>query len=419
MEGFSVSNRYRWKRTVGPVEGRTYQPSLWAFDDNRSHARNAQRPVNTHYGQTAGLGFYEFFLLCEMIGAKPLPILSVGVACQFRSTEAIPVDDPEFDLLVQDAVDLVEFANGSADSEWGSVRASMGHPEPFHLEYIGIGNEQWETRFIDFFERHKRFEKAIHDKYPDIKLIGSAGPSVRDPVSEQAWKFYREGNKAKPNFVHAVDEHYYVSPEWMYRNIDYYDDYPRDVYAFSGEYAAHTKGQENIMEAALAEASYMTGLEKNADVVRYAAYAPLLNNINHSEWSPNLIWFDDERVYLTPSYQVQKMYATNLGSETIPMNGQDVAFRKDGIYLSLSRKGNEIILKAVNSRKTPFTLELGKENGDSFQTKADRQTLRSDGAIMKGMPEPTRIDKDSVQIDGTVLFDAQTFTILRFPDPNL
>lgn len=430
VEGISLENRYQWKQTVGPLQDRKYIPNLWAFDDDRKKMDlDVMRESASHYGQSYGLGFYEFFLLCELLGAKALPVVGVGAACQFRSTEMVSTDSDEFDQYIQDALDLIEFANGSAASRWGSLRAKMGHPEPFGLTMLAVGNEQWETKEFDFYERYSRFEKVIHEAAPEIRLIGSAGPIIDLPVFGEAWEFYRRGEQEKPGFCYAVDEHYYVPDQWMYEHIDFYDEYPRDVAVFAGEYAAHTQKRENNMESALAEAAFLTGVEKNADVVRLASYAPLFNRIGHSQWKPDLIWFDDAKVYLTPNYYVQKLYANHLGDHTLLMDEEEVkALREKKIYVSLSESAipqktqTEIILKAVNAGEKDFVLPLTDGNGNPIEAKACKWILEADGEneckgagkTAEDMPQITRIREEEAEIKGNLLLPAETFSVVRF-----
>lgn len=415
MEGISLENRYRWKRTVGELKDRKYIPNLWAFDDDRSKTGWDVKRPDSHYGQSFGIGFYEYFLLCELLGAKALPVLSIGTACQFRSTQLVTSDSEEFDEYVQDALDLIEFANGPVNSKWGALRAKMGHPESFGLDMISVGNEQWESQYVDLYKRHQIFEKAIHEKYPDMRILGTAGPFLDSPITEDAWKFYNNEFKANPNTCYAVDEHYYVSPQWMYDHVDHYDDYPRDIAVFAGEYAAHTTDKQNNMESALAEAALLTGIEKNADVVKLASYAPLFNRIGHSQWKPDMIWFDDEKVYLTPNYYVQMLFANHVGDETIPMNGQEKELRKDGIYVSLSRtQQGETILKVVNVNDSEYTLPLTDGEGVPVEAIAHAWILEGTGEIPEAMPEITDVRETNVQIIGEVKVLAQSFMVLRF-----
>lgn len=243
----------------------------------------------------------------------------------------------------------------------------MGHEEPFYLEYVGIGNEQWETEQVDYFRRYELFEEAIHSKYPEIKLISSAGPNVQSPTYDAAWTWIREKVKENSNFTAAIDEHYYVPPKWCYDNVNFYDNYPRDVKVFAGEYAAHigngmNRPELNSMEAALAEAAFMTGLERNADVVHLAAYAPLVARLGYTQWSPDLIWFDDRTAYGTPSYYVQKMYSNHMGNYTLQ---SQLEGEKDGIYTIVSYKegSKDIIIKVVNSKEATHTLSLQMAEG--------------------------------------------------------
>lgn len=252
------------------------------------------------------------------------------------------------------------------------------------MDLIGIGNEQWETRYFDFYERAKRFEEAIHARYPEIRIVGSAGPGLDFPMAQEAWEFYRKEEEQKEHSCYAVDEHYYVSPEWMYGHVNYYDDYPDTVGVFAGEYAAHTKNRQNDMEAALAEAALLTGIEKNARVVKLASYAPLFNRIGHSQWKPDMIWFDDAQVYVTPSYQVQKLFAANLGNTLIPMNGQEKELQKDQIYVVLSRSGQgEVILKAVNSGEADYELSLVNQEGANIEKDALLTQLSGTGRFWR------------------------------------
>ncbi len=426
VEGISLENRYQWKQTVGPLKDRKYIPNLWAFDDDRSKTDpDVMRETTSHYGQSYGLGFYEFFLLCELLGAKALPVVGVGTACQFRSTEMVSTDSEEFKQYIQDALDLIEFANGSPESRWGSLRAKMGHPAPFGLTMLAVGNEQWETKQFDFYERYRRFEKAIHEAAPEIRLIGSAGPIIDLPVFGEAWDFYRHGEKEKPGFCYAVDEHYYVPDKWMHEHVDFYDRYPRNVAVFAGEYAAHTEKRENNMTSALAEAAFLTGVEKNADVVRLASYAPLFNRIGHSQWKPDLIWFDDAKVYLTPNYYVQKLYANHVGDHTLLMDEEEItALRKEKVYVSLSQTGAEIILKAVNAGQEDYLLPLTDEDGSPVEAAGYRWILEAADAD-KGVdedttesaadkPQPSRIREEQTQIRGNLLLPAESFAVVRF-----
>lgn len=282
LDDHARDSMYRWKRTIGPVETR---PS-W---------RN-----NWRYNQTLGLGYYEYFLFCEDIGAKPLPVLPGG----FNPHRGIGVPLEELDEWVQDALDLIEFATGDADTEWGRIRTELGHRESFDLEYIGIGNEEIGE---GFFERYPYFHKKIKEKYPDIKIINTAGPFATGEGYDAGWR------SAVKNGSDFVDEHYYSSPEWFLANMHHYDDYdPDGPGVFLGEYASWGNTYYN----ALVEAAYMTHLEK-APAVKLACYAPLLCNKDYVNWQPDMIWFDNHEVVKTANYYVQKMFMNNQGTEEV------------------------------------------------------------------------------------------------------
>lgn len=285
VEGNSLENAYQWKDTIGDVALRKENENLWG------------------YQQSYGIGFYEYFQYCEDINTEPLPVINVGMACQARTTEFVPLD--ALQPYIQDALDLIEFANGDTSTVWGSVRAEMGHVEPFNMKYLAIGNEQWGS---DYYFRYDKFAKAIREAYPDIKLIFAAGPLEGGTGFDSAWRY------ASAHIVDLVDEHYYMSPEWFFTNTHRYDDYDRNgPGVFIGEYAAHSGSKQNDLLSALAEAAFMTGIERNADIVKLASYAPLLAFEKKQQWSPDLIWFDNDQSYATPNYYVQKLFSTNRG----------------------------------------------------------------------------------------------------------
>lgn len=421
IEGNTLENRYRWKESVGAIEGRRSNFNRWAVHETKEE--NGWHTQYSHYNQTLGIGYYEYFLLCELIGAKPLPVLNAGLACQYQSYELVEMDEPEFQEFLQDALDLIEFANGTADSRWGSLRAQMGHPEPFGMTMIGIGNEQWQTDQVDFFARYRVFEEAIHAKYPDMKLIGSAGPDITSERYEAAWAFYQKEARAKQNFCYAVDEHYYVKPEWFYEHTDFYDEYPREVKVFSGEYAAHpvngmNRPDANTLGGALAEAAFLTGVERNADVVVLASYAPLFARAGYAQWSPDMIWFDETKAYGTPSYYVQKLYGENLGTVTICMDGQEKELRKENIYVNVSydEAAGELIIKAVNHDPEKRTLSLSAQ-GWEVTGPVRCRILSGKEEDYNCIEAPERIGLVSGQCDfeqGLVL-EADSFTVARIP----
>lgn len=371
IEGNTLANRYNFKDTLNPTEHRKSNWNRWAV-----HGNDWREPIGhseyEHYNQSYGIGYYEFFLLCEMLGAKPLPVLNVGLACQYQSYELVPVESEDFKEFLEDALDLISFANDPVDTKWGKVRASLGHPEPFGLEMVGIGNEQWETEKSEFFKRYTLFEKTIHQKYPGIKLIGSAGPDITSERYTAAWDFIRKNAAEKADFVYAVDEHYYVRPQWLLEHVRFYDNYDRSIKVFAGEYAAHPEGsgtfnnfKANTLEGALAEAAFLTGVERNADVVVLASYAPLFARLGYTQWSPDMIWFNAEKAYGTPSYYVQLMYSRYTGTATLDTMGQHEALYEDGLYYnpSIDETTGKIYVKIVNTNDTAVSLSLTDESG--------------------------------------------------------
>lgn len=345
IEGNSLATRYQWKNSVGPVENRPLNENRWNY--------TFKHKAFPDYFQSLGLGFYEYFLLSEDLGAEPLPVLSCGLSCQYESNEVVPLD--ELDPYVQDALDLIEFANGPATSQWGKLRADMGHPEPFGLKMIAIGNEQWGKVYP---ERLEVFIKAIRAQYPDIQIIGSSGPSASGDHFDYLWP------EMKRLGADLVDEHYYMAPDWFFANAARYDNYDRKgPKVFAGEYASHdhSTGKANNFLAALSEAAFMTGLERNADVVRLATYAPLFAHVDAWQWNPDLIWFDNLRMMRTPNYYVQQMYGMNAGTDVLPlqMDGQPVT-GQDSLYASaaLDAHTGEVILKLVNASGAPVDVQI-------------------------------------------------------------
>lgn len=400
VEGNTLDNRYQWKKSVGKAEERKANWNRWAVHGNSEE--NHYTSEYSHYNQSLGIGYYEYFLLCEYLGAKPLPVVNVGLACQFQSTELVETNDPAFKEFVQDALDLIEFANGPVDSTWGHIRMEMGHPEPFGLDMLGIGNEQWETERVDFFKRYEIFEQAIHEKYPSMKLIGSAGPDVSSEKYSSAWDFYHTQASKNSNFVYAVDEHYYVKPEWLYSSVHFYDKYPRNIKVFAGEYAAHYDNGMNRPElnkwgAALAEAAFLTGIERNADVVVLASYAPLFARLDYAQWSPDMIWFDGEHSYGSPSYYVQKMYCTFMGKDLLQVinDEEEIPFT-----VSYDKEEKTIIVKLVNTLEhtVHVKLETGfllAEKGEVYILQGREEDVNSIAAPMNVAPQMHSIDVTS------------------------
>lgn len=300
-EGRDFANMYRWKDTVGDVAERKQNDNLW---------ENRESP---QYHQTYGLGFFEYFQFAEDIGAEPVPVVNCGMCCQARRGPHVPLE--ELQPFVQDALDLIEFANGPTSTRWGALRKAMGHPRPFNLKYVAVGNEQWNQ---EYFDRYAVFHSTIKANHPEIQVISSSGPFVNDPLWRFAWDQFRSGTPAD-----VVDEHYYVAPQWLLENVDHYASYERNgPKVFVGEYAAHDRGRENNLRSALTEAAYMTGLQRNADVVIMASYAPLLAKIGHVQWRPDLIWFDNTRIMLTPNYHAQALFSRNRPDRVLPTTVQ-------------------------------------------------------------------------------------------------
>lgn len=358
VEGRTLAERYQWKKTIGNIADREYLINKWSTGFTHR--------LTPDYGQSFGLGFYEYFQLSEDLGAEPVPILSCGMACQFNTAELVKMED--LDPYVQDALDLIEFANGGSGTKWGKIRTEMGHPKPFNLKFIGVGNEQWGA---DYIERYKVFEKAIHAKYPDIKIISGSGPSPDGEFFEYGWKELKQLN------AQIVDEHYYNSPEWFMKNAGRYDQYDRSgPKVFAGEYAAQSVGvvkpdNKNNWLTALSEAAFMTGLERNADVVYMTSYAPLFAHADGWQWTPDLIWFNNLKSYATPNYYVQKLFSNNKGTDVLKIESNGKALSgQEKLYATAVKdaKNNEIIIKMVNTdtqAKTvnikPGTLKTGKK----------------------------------------------------------
>ena len=313
VEGNGFANRYCWKDTIGPLEQRKEKYNLWF-----------ERCENDPYWQSYGVGYHEYFQLCEDLGAEPLPIVNCALSCQFRWAQFYTPDTDEFKREVQDALDLIEYANGDIDTEWGAKRAANGHPEPFNLKYLGIGNENWPNldAGIDFWSNFDAFYKAVKEVYPDITVVTTAGANVYDSAFTEAWE------RANSDYTDTyVDEHFYMHPDWFLTQAGRYDNYDRSgAKVFAGEYAAHQSGEAqtldrdgtpNTLFSAVAEAVFLTGVERNNDVVAMASYAPLFGKVGQFQWSPNLIWFDNYDVCLTPNYYVQQLFSTNYGDETL------------------------------------------------------------------------------------------------------
>lgn len=368
VEGHDLEQRYQWKKTLGPPEDRQLVINRWNFEF-------AHRPTPDYF-QTFGLGFFEYFQVCEDIGAEPLPILNCGMACQFNTAELVPMD--QLDPYVQDALDLIEFANGDVSTKWGKVRADLGHSKPFNLKLLGVGNENWGPQYI---ERLTVFQKAIKEKYPTMRLVCSSGT---DPNGD---RFDYLNGKLRGMNADLIDEHYYRRPEWFLQNVGRYDSYPRNgSKIFAGEWAAQSDkivsvDNKNNWLCALSEAAFMTGLERNAAVVHMASYAPLFANADGWQWTPDLIWVDNLRVYGTPNYYVQKLYSLNRGTHVLNLsqNNQPIA-GQDSLYASAAwdQTTNEVILKLANVSGKVLTRSIQLDGAKKLALTGTLTLLRND-----------------------------------------
>jgi len=395
VHGDGLGNMYRWKNTIGPVEERVEQKNIWS------------------YHQTVGLGFYEYFRFCEDIGAKPLPIVAAGVSCQNSGgtwriggtgQKAIPLK--EMQQYIQDVLDLIEYANGPATSAWGAKRAAAGHPAPFNLQYIGVGNEDKQTD--DFRQRFQLIYDAVKARYPEITVVGTVGPFYTGEDFDLGWQFANKLN------VPIVDEHYYEKPNWFLSNQHRYDNYDRKKSkVYVGEYAS----QGNTFFNALAEAAYMTSLERNGDVVIMASYAPLLANKNHTSWNPDLIYFNNTMVVPTVNYYVQQLFSANAGdhyhSNTVSFNSQDSAL----VASCVTDTNGDIIFKIVNAGSSACKASINLKSFKSVSKEAD-------GVILRGKPDEQNTFQDpgavtpknfKMNVSNSFTYDvaAYSFTVIR------
>lgn len=418
VEGTDLATRYQWKHSVGPAENRPLNINRWndCFPNR----------LYPNYYQSYGLGFYEFFLLAEELGAQPLPILNVGMACQYQNltNEQCHVAVDSLQSYIEDALDLIEFANGETDTPWGKLRAEMGHPAPFNLRFIGIGNEQWGPLYA---ERLEPFVRAIRSRYPEVKIIGSSGPSPDDNDDKGFTYGWREMRRLK---VDLVDEHYYRNPEWFMQNVTRYDCYDRKgPKVFAGEYACHMDVEpsagptaRNCFESALMEAAIMTGFERNADVVHMATYAPLFAHVEGWQWRPDLIWMDNLSTVRTPNYYVQQLYASNRGTHLLklteegrPITGQD-GLCASAVY---DRTTHQYIIKIVNISDAPQAVTLTFRGlnqvgaGEVIQLRADRMeafnTFENKELVV---PQRSSLTVEGNELQTTI--PAKSFILYRF-----
>ncbi|GGG49173.1 alpha-L-arabinofuranosidase C-terminal domain-containing protein [Hymenobacter glacieicola] len=434
VEGRTLSERYQWKESIGDLASRVPLVNRWNMEFKHRSTPD--------YYQSFGLGFFEYFQLSEDIGAEPVPILNVGMACQFNSSEMAPMssaatggsgpnapaaahnhaeDDPTLETFIQDALDLIEFANGPASSTWGAKRVAMGHAAPFNLKFIGIGNEQWGPQYL---ERYEPFMKAVKAKYPNINIVSSAGPSPDGELFTKATERLRE-LKAE-----VIDEHYYAKPEWFRQNVGRYDNYPTTgSKIFAGEYAAQSVAigspdNKNSWDCAISEAAFMTGLERNADKVIMASYAPLFAHVDAWQWTPDLIWFDNLKAYGTPNYYVQKMYSTNPGTTMLPVQrGAGAKNGAENLFSSATAddKTGEIIVKLVNysPEARPVTLslqgvkKLGKTGKATVLASNDLNAVNTLDQPQNVAPKNESFTVSSSNVTYTLA--PNSFTVLRIP----
>jgi len=411
VEGRTLDQRYQWKTTIGDLEERQLIINRWNTEFN-------WRPTPDYF-QSFGLGYYEYFLLSEDIGAEPLPILNCGMACQFNSGELAPLED--LDHFIQDAIDLIEFANAPVKTKWGRKRAEMGHPRPFNLKMIGIGNEQWGPQYV---ERYEVFAKVLKQKYPNIALVTSAGPSPEGERFDFLWQKMRELK------ADLIDEHYYMPPKWFRENSGRYDNYPRTgPKVFAGEYAAQSVAiasvdNRNNWECALSEAAFITGLERNSDVVRMSSYAPLFGHVDAWQWTPNMIWFDNLRSFGTPNYYVQKMFSVNQGTRLLPIlidgspkNGQAELYASG----SLDETTGEVIVKIVNTGSASKEVQIALTGVNNIRKVGRAFVLQSEDLKSENsLDHPTRLSpgEKQLQVTGNHFSHSllpRSFTVLRIP----
>lgn len=373
VHGDGLGNMYRWKNTIGPVEQRVEQRNIW------------------NYHQTVGLGYYEFFQFCEDIGAKPLPVVAAGVSCQNSGgtwriggtgQKAIPME--EMKDYIREVLDLIEWANGPATSEWGAKRAAAGHPKPFNLEYVGIGNEDKQTD--EFRQRFQMIYDAVKAKHPEITIVGTVGPFPNGEDYNLGWKF------ANQLSIPIVDEHYYQKPEWFITNNQRYDVYDRSKSkVYVGEYASWG----NTLFNALCEASYMTALERNGDVVRMASYAPLLASQSHTSWNPDLIYFNNTAVAPTVNYYVQQMFSANSGDayyfNVVSFPGKTENDSLLAASCVKDSKTGDVIVKIVNAGANNTEAKIDLSRFGKLQSKATSIVLKGNKEGKNTFTEPNNI----------------------------
>ena len=348
VEGATMDTRYQWKNTVGPVENRPLNKNRWESTFTYRYYPD--------YFQSYGLGFYEYFLLSEEIGSEPLPVLNVGMVCQFQNGEDAhaPATEAGLKPFIDDCNDLIEFANGDVNTKWGKLRAEMGHPAPFNLKFLGIGNEQWAE---PYFKRVKIVADAVRKAHPEIKIIGTSGPDSEGHNFDIGWEAMKEQK------VDLVDEHFYRNIDWFKNQMNRYDEYDRKgPKVFAGEYACHDKGKKyNHAGASIYEAAFMLNLEKNADVVHMATYAPLFAHVKGWQWRPDAIWYDNLRSARTASYWVQALFSQNKGTNVLATSLSNPTPKgEDGVFAQacLDSKKGQFIVKVVNTQEKAESVRI-------------------------------------------------------------
>ncbi len=397
VHGDGISNMYHWKNTVGPLEIRKPQRNLWG------------------YHQSAGLGYYEYFQFCEDIGAKPVPIVPAGVPCQNSAHHGCAIGGQQggvplehLDEYIQDIFDLIEWANGDPKkNKWAKMRAEAGHPAPFNLKYLGIGNEELISKIFE--ERFEIIYKAVKEKYPDIIVIGTAGPFSEGSDYERGWEF------AKELQVPVLDEHYYQPAGWFIYNQDYYDKYDRnESKVYVGEYASHIAGRVTNMETALTEAIHLLSCERNGDIVQMTSYAPLLAKEGHTQWNPDMIYFNNTEVKPTTGYYVQKLFGQNAGDSYIPSEmkvqiNDEKAKKRFASSIVKDSKSGDVILKLVNI--LPVEINLTFNTTDFPSEKVVKTVFTGSPDNRKVLPVETVVDGSSLK---DVIVEPYSFTIYRF-----
>jgi alpha-L-arabinofuranosidase len=411
--GDGIDNMYNWKGSIGALEERQPLRNLWG------------------YHQTRGLGYYEYFSFCEDIGAEPLPVVAAGVPCQNSGSHTHYADNaPEganvellkngqqggvpmeqLDDYIQDILDLIEYANGDARTEWGSKRAAAGHKKPFGLKYIGIGNEDLISEVFE--ERFKKIYSVVHERHPEITVVGTVGPFYEGTDYTEGWRVATETG------VPMVDEHYYVDPAWMIYNQNFYDNYDRNKSkVYLGEYAAHLPGRPSNVETALAEALYLTSVERNGDVVSMTSYAPLLAKEGHTQWRPDLIYFNNSEVKPTVDYYTQQMYGMNSGSEYLPSSvklSESGTGVKERVAVSVVKDDatGDYIVKLVNMLPVDVEANVTLDGVNLNAAKATKTVLQGEPADRDAKPVTTDFDLNAAAGGFGYVMPRYSFSVIR------